>query len=311
MPQPSPSRPSAFKRQRVLIIGCGDVGRRVVALLQARVRVMALSRQPQQLADLRGAGLRVLRGDLDQAATLARLGGLADRVLHLAPPPTQGTLDQRTARALVALSRRRAPQSCIYASTSGVYGDAQGAWVEETRMPAPRTERAHRRCDAERRWRHWGRALALRHGTRSAILRVPGIYALDRVGGDPRERLRLGTPLPVRADATYTNHIHADDLARAAVLALWRAVPLRVYHVCDDTHWSVGHYYDWVADHFGLPRAPRISDLEAQTRLSAMQRSFLAESRRLSNHRLKLELGLRLRYPGVQQGLSVVAPQGS
>jgi nucleoside-diphosphate-sugar epimerase len=181
----------------------------------------------------------------------------------------------------------------VYASTSGVYGDAGGARFDETRAVDPATDRARRRVDAEARVRHHGRAF----GVRVSVLRVPGIYALDREGGDPRERVRRGTPLLMADDDVYTNHIHADDLARACVAALMRGAPQRVYHASDDSQMKMGEHFDAVADVFGLPRPPRLTRDEAAQTLSPAQMSFLAESRRLDNGRLHDELRLRLRYP--------------
>jgi len=302
---PSPVRHARFRQQRVLIVGCGDVGLRAARLMLApgHLRVLALTSQPARVPELRALGLVPLVGNLDDAATLARLGGLAQRVLHLAPPPSQGATDPRTARLLQALGRRGSPRSLVYGSTTGVYGDAQGARFDETRPVAPTTDRARRRVDAEAHVRWFGRQQAAR-GTRASILRIPGIYALDRVGGDPRERVRKGSPVLRAQDDVYTNHIHADDLARACVLALWRGRPGRVVHACDDTDLCMGDHFDAVADRFGLPRPPRLSRAEAGAVLSPMQLSFMSESRRLLNGRLKTELGLALHYPLVEDGLA-------
>jgi nucleoside-diphosphate-sugar epimerase len=302
---PSPVRHARFRQQRVLIVGCGDVGLRAARLMLApgHLRVLALTSQPARVPELRALGLVPLVGNLDDAATLARLGGLAQRVLHLAPPPSQGATDPRTARLLQALGRRGSPRSLVYGSTTGVYGDAQGARFDETRPVAPTTDRARRRVDAEAHVRWFGRQQAAR-GTRASILRIPGIYALDRVGGDPRERVRKGSPVLRAQDDVYTNHIHADDLARACVLALWRGRPGRVVHACDDTDLRMGDHFDAVADRFGLPRPPRLSRAEAMAVLSPMQLSFMSESRRLLNGRLKTELGLALHYPLVEDGLA-------
>jgi nucleoside-diphosphate-sugar epimerase len=277
----------------LLIVGCGDVGLRVLRLLRSRFRVLALTSSPARVAVLRAAGAVPLLGDLDDAASLGRLAALADAVLHLAPPPSHGNSDPRTQRLLQALARGRRVRCLVYASTSGVYGDAAGARFDETRAVNPQTDRARRRVDAEARVRHHGRAM----GVRASILRVPGIYALDREGGDPRERVRSGAPVLVAADDVYTNHIHADDLARACIAALQRGAPQRVYHASDDSEVLMGAHFDAVADAFGLARPPRLTRAEAALRLSPLQMSFLAESRRLDNRRLRRELCLRLRYP--------------
>ena len=315
MHQPPPHRHSRFRRSRILIVGCGDVGLRAAQRLLPRCRVLALTSSPERVATLRAAGITPLRGNLDDARSLARLAALAPRVLHLAPPPGQGVADPRTARLLQALARRGVGgagslRTLVYGSTSGVYGDAQGAWVDETRAVAPATDRGRRRVDAERRVRAFGQRLALRHGGAATVLRIPGIYALDREGGDPRERVRKGSPVLNAADDVFTNHIHADDLARACVLALWRARPGRALNVCDDTELCMGEHFDLVADRFGLPRPPRLSRAEAAQVLSPMQMSFMGESRRLHNRRMKAELGLVLRYPTVAEGLAQLLGAG-
>ncbi|MBT9597676.1 MAG: SDR family oxidoreductase [Vitreoscilla sp.] len=288
-----------FKRPRLLIIGCGDVGWRVLRLLGRAWSVRVLTRSVEPFDALREAGAVPLRGDLDDPRTLGRLAGLADAVLHLAPPPGQGPADPRTAALVRALARRPGPRCLVYASTSGVYGDCGGARFDESRPVAPATERAWRRADAESRLRWAGLAL----GWRVSLLRIPGIYALDREGGDPRDRVRRGSPVLVAEDDVYTNHIHADDLARACVAALHRGAPQRAYHVSDDGELKMGDHFDAVADACGLPRPPRISRAQAEAVMSPMQLSFLGESRRLDNRRLKRELRVRLRYPTVADAL--------
>jgi nucleoside-diphosphate-sugar epimerase len=283
----------------LLIVGCGDVGLRVLKLLRGRCRVLALTSSPARREALRLAGAIPLLGNLDDAATLGRLGGLADVVLHLAPPPPSGEQDSRTRNLLRALARGGRVRRIVYASTSGVYGDCVGARFDETRTPQPATARARRRVDAESQLRWYGQ----RAGVAVSLLRIPGIYAADRNGGHPRERLQRGTPLLRAEDDVYTNHIHADDLARACVAALHHALPQRVVHVSDDTELRMGEYFDLAADLCGLPRAPRIARAEAAAQLSPMQLSFMSESRRLVNLRLKRELKLRLRYPTVAEGL--------
>jgi nucleoside-diphosphate-sugar epimerase len=297
---PPPSRPALFRRPRLLIVGCGDVGLRVARQLAGRYRLRALTSQAGRRPALRAAGITPLPGDLDWPASLGRLAALAPRVLHLAPPPGQGATDTRTRALVQALARGGAVRRLVYGSTTGVYGDAQGAYFDETRPVAPATERARRRTDAEARLRWWGRA----GGVTVSLLRIPGIYALDRPGGHPRERLLRGTPVWRSDQDVHTNHIHADDLARACVLALHRGRPQRVLHASDDTELKMGDYFDFAADLCGLPRPPRVARDQAGTALSPLQLSFMNESRRLDNTRLKRELRLRLRYPTVKEGLA-------
>ena len=303
--------PARFRRQRLLIIGCGDVGLRVARARNAGLRVLALTSSPARVGELRAAGVTPLLGNLDAAATLARLGGLATRVLHLAPPPGQEQagprwwLDSRSTALARALRRRGLPRALVYASTSGVYGDCAGDWVAESRPVAPATPRALRRVNAERALRHLGRA-----GLRLSILRVPGIYAPDRAGGTPEARLRRGTPVLAAPDDVYTNHIHADDLARACVAALWRGQAQRAYNVADDSQLKMGDYFDLAADLYGLPRPPRVPRSQAQEQLPLSLLSFMSESRRLVTTRMARELRLRLRYPTVHTGLLPAGQRG-
>jgi len=291
--------PARFRRERVLLIGCGDVGLRVASRLRGRVRLLALTSSPDRVPALRERGLAVLQGNLDEPASIARLAGLATRVVHLAPPPDEGEADPRTAALLRALRLRVPPASLVYGSTTGVYGDCGGDKISESRPVAPRTSRARRRVDAERAVRFFGRSASVR----ATILRIPGIYAPDREGGTPRERLQRGTPVLRSEDDVFTNHIHADDLALALVAALWRGRPQRVVNAVDDTELKMGDWFDLAADFYGLPRPPRVSREEARQALPPTLLSFMSESRRLGNERLKRELRVRLRYPTVVQGL--------
>ncbi len=295
--------PARFRRERVLVVGCGDVGLRLARAQAGRVRLLALSSTPGRAPLLRASGITPLAGNLDQPDTLARLAGLATRVVHLAPPDPQAGgqwwRDKRTQALLLALRRRTPPRSLAYGSTSGVYGDCGGAHVDECRPVAPSTPRAQRRADAEGLVRHFGRAA----GVRAGVLRIPGIYANDREGGTPRERLLRGTPVLRPEDDVYTNHIHADDLARALLLALWRGAPQRVYNASDDTELKMGDYFDLAADLYGLARPPRLARSTAQSQLPLVLLSFMSESRRLVNQRMKQELRLRLRYQTVTEGL--------
>lgn len=314
--------PRRLRRPSLLVVGCGDVGRRLGAALAPRgsdrLRVVGVVRDPAQAARLREAGIVPLVADLDRRASLARLRALAHWMIDLAPPPDSGPDDPRTARLLAALragppgrssagARRRAPGAVprtgasprrwVYISTTGVYGDCAGARFDETRPTAPGSDRAGRRVDAERHFRAAARAGA----ARPALLRVPGIYAQDRL---PLERLRQRLPALSAGDDVYTNHVHADDLARIAWTAVFRGRPARVVHAVDDTDLKMGDYFDRVADAFGLPRPPRLARAELAARVSPVMLSFMSESRRLRNERLKRELRVRLRYPDVDHLLS-------
>ena len=295
--------PARFRQARLLIVGCGDVGQRVAQALNPRLRIMALTSSEERVPTLRSQGITPFLGNLDEPRTLLRLAGLATHVLHLAPPPPVGWTDPRTRVLTRALRLRTAPCAFVYGSTSGVYGDLQGAAALETLGTAAGTPRAVRRVHAEQTVRFLGRSSRRSGGIRSSILRIPGIYAPDRVGGTPKDRLLKGTPVLQDCDDVYTNHIHADDLARACIAALWRGKPQRIYNVNDDSNLKMGDYFDLAADLYDLPRPPRVPRSTAQDQLPLMLLSFMSESRQMDNTRMKQELKLKLRYPTVAAGL--------
>jgi len=290
---------------RLLVIGCGDVARRTLPLLARRYRIYALVRSLDGFLAAEFAAMKItpILGDLDQPASLRRLAGLADLLLHFAPPPEYGNLDTRTRHLIAAMQRGKIlPRRMVYISTSGVYGDCGGAWINETRRVAPASSRSQRRVDAEQQLRRW----AKRSGTCLSILRVPGIYAAERL---PLARIQRGDPVLRPADDVFTNHIHADDLAHCAIAALQRGRPNRVYHASDDSSSPGLHMADWydaIADAFALPHPPRVSRAQAQSVLSPMVLSFMGESRRLDNARLKNELRVYLTYPDIASGLVAI-----
>ena len=280
----------------LLLVGSGDIARRLLPLLRDQYRIYALLRDPKKTFDWRIEGVTPLVADLDDRRSLARLGGLADVVIHLAPPLAGSNQDTRTTHLLAALSNGIMPKRFIYISTSGVYGDCAGEEVSETHRLAPQSARAQLRVSAEQQVRAW----ASRNAVRASILRVPGIYASERL---PLERLRAGAPAIVAAEDSYTNHIHGDDLARIIVATLRRGKNNRVYHAVDDDEMKMGDYFDQVADAYRLPHPPRLARDEVQKLVSPGMWSFMAESRRLSNLRMKRELKVKLLYPTVGDAL--------
>jgi len=272
---------------------------RVAGLLKASSRLLALTSSSQRIETLQRSGMTPLLGNLDQAQTLRRLAGVATHVVHMAPPPLEGKTDPRTRALVLALRLRSLPSVLVYGSTTGVYGDCAGEWIDETRRLQPQTARAQRRVDAQ----DWINFLGQSGFPRTQVLRIPGIYAIDREGGTPRERLLRGTPVLQSKEDVYTNHIHADDLARATVLAMWRGKPLRPMNICDQANMKMGDYMDSVAAMWGLAKPPRISREQANLQLSPMVMSFLNESRRIRADRMTQELRLRLHYPTVMDGL--------
>jgi nucleoside-diphosphate-sugar epimerase len=288
---------------RILLIGCGDVALRTANLLRGRARLYGLVRRADDAPRLRERGIVPMVGDLDAPRTLARIAVSPDAVLHFAPPPSDGRDDPRTMHLCAALAKaRRIPRRFVYVSTSGVYGDCAGARVAETRARRPQSPRAVRRVAAEDRLRAWAAAQRVS----LAIVRAPGIYADTRL---PLDRLRHETPVLQDADDVYTNHIHADDLARACVAALFHGRPNRAYNASDDAELKMGAWLDLVAAAHHLPRPPRVSWEEAESRIAPLLLSFMHESRRLSNARMKRELRVRLRFATPQAMLADAAPR--
>jgi len=297
--------PRRLRRPTLLVVGCGDVGLRLIAQRGGhpdRLRIIATARRPEQLAAIRKAGAIPLACNLDDRRSLTRLRALSNWLVHLAPPPAEGAGDRRTRWLAAACAQRFAawaPARLAYVSTTGVYGDCEGAQIDETRWLRPSNPRSARRVAAEQTLRAYGR----RTGARVSLLRAPGIYAEDRL---PFERLRQGQPALLADEDVFTNHIHANDLANASWLALFRSRGGRSFNVCDDTDLKMGDYFDVVADATGLPRPPRMSRAEVATRVSPMMLSFMRDSRRIANTRMKRELRLRLRVPDVHALLALL-----
>lgn len=282
--------------RRLLIIGCGDVALRAVKRFLPACRIYALTHTPARAEDLRRLGITPIIGDLDHPESLSKLAGLAHCVMHFAPPQSAGDIDQRTHNLLAVLDRGEIlPQRLVYISTTGVYGNCDGHWVEETRSPHPTTARAKRRLSAETQLREWG----IRRGVTVSILRVPGIYSSERL---PLARLKNGTPTLIESEDSFTNHIHAEDLARVAAAAMYRGKPGRIYNATDDSNIKMGDWFDLLATRFNLPKPRRITRAQAQTEITPSLLSFLNESRRVSNKRLKRELRVRLAFPDVDAG---------
>lgn len=265
--------------------------------------VMGLARSESSAQRLANFNIAHCRGDLDAPDTLSGLPGLTGIVYYFAPPPSTGNDDPRLQAFLAALPQDSPPTRIVYISTSGVYGDSHGAWIDEDWPLQPTSDRGKRRLAAENRLRQWGE----QHAVPIVILRAPGIYGPDRL---PLERIRQGIPVLNEQDAPWSNRIHADDLAAACLAAARRGKPGHAYNVSDGNPTTMTDYFWHIADNFGLPRPPAISMIEAQTVLSPNMLSFLTESRRLSNRRLIEELGVTLAYPDLASGLAACRANG-
>lgn len=276
--------------KKLLIIGLGDVARRALPLLREEWGVVATQRQLHCVT-----GVSCLNLDLDapDAGAFGVLPSDVDAVLYTAPPQNHGVVDVRMAAVLAHwLAHGGAPKHVVYISTTGVYGDCGGAWVDERATLSPESGRAQRRVDAEQQLR----AFVAQTGATLTILRAPGIYALERL---PVDRVRRGVPVLSEAEDGFSNHIHADDLAMMCVAALNKPCGVVAYNACDDVPMKMGEWFTRLAQAANLPVPPRMSRSELERAVPPLQWSFMRESRRLSNEGIKRDLGVVLRYPSV------------
>ena len=279
-----------------LIVGCGYLGVRLArSLTQQGDPVSGLVRSSESVGRLEQEGIQPLQLDLDRPSSVD-IGLVGSDLYYLAPPPPRGRLESRVENLISCFGVWGSPRRVLYISTSGVYGDCSGAWVDERWPVRPQTDRARRRWDGERRFRAWREA----GGGELVIVRVAGIYGPDRL---PLERLRQGLPL-VRGDqAPYSNRIHVDDLVKVCKAAMGRGADGEVYNASDGYPTTMTDYFTRLADLTGLPRPPLISMPEAAQRLSPGMMSYLRESRRLDNRKIREGLGVELDYPGLETGL--------
>lgn len=291
--------------QKICISGCGDIGIRVATQLQAlgnqAVEIYGLVRRSQAQDRLRALNITPIIVDLDCLGPDQVLPTRDAVIFHFVPPPTSGQCDPRIRALLSACERDGNPTKVILLSTTAVYGDCQGQWIDESVPVNPQTDRGRRRLDAEIALKKW----ATRHAIPYVILRVSGIYGPGRL---PIERLKKGLPILREDQAPFSNRIHQDDLATVCVAAAERAPNGSIYNVCDGHPSTMSHYFKSIARALGLPAPPEIDYEQAKQQLSAGMFSYLSESRRLSNARMLDELKISLRYPDLATGLAELKP---
>jgi len=281
----------------IFIIGFGDIGQRVARLERQEGRkTTALTRTPKQLPDI-----LFVPGDLDHPETLKKLPTGNRLVCYFAPPAAEGTTDQRMQNWLASLKPDSLPQKIIYISTTGIYGNQDGAWVDENTPPKPQTARAKRRLDVEQKLKRWSRT----HNIPVVILRVAGIYSPEQL---PVEAIRQRRPVLRPSEAPCSNRIHADDLARVCFAAAHHhtGTGVTIYNATDGQASTMTDYFHTIADTLGLPRCPEVTREEAEKLLSPTMLSYLNESRRIDNDKMLQELGITLRYPDLAAGLAAL-----
>ena len=261
--------------------------------------VSAMVRTVESADRLNEEGIVAVSADLQSQCPPEKF--LAGRVLYwFAPPQPESDEDRRLRHfAECAQDAGEWPSRVVLISTTGVYGDCQGDWVTEDRALTPITGRARRRVDAERTMRDWCRL----NDVPVVALRVPGIYGAGKL---PLKRLRAGLPVLAPELAPWSNRVHVEDLISACLAAARIADPLPVYNISDGHPSTMSDFFFRVADAAGLPRPPVVDRQEATAALSAEMRSYLAESKRIDNTPMREHLGVDIRYPDLESGLSAL-----
>lgn len=283
--------------QDVTIIGCGDIGRRVGKMfLEQGCQVLALVRSEEKAGELRAKGFATLIGDLDCRQDAPAIPLQGTRLFYFMPPQGGGKSDYRMLNFCRSLSPGNAPSKVVYISTSGVYGDCGGALVTEETPLNPQTARAQRRASAESQLQEQAQRL----GFELVILRVTGIYGPGRL---PVARVMQGHPVLKPEEAPFTNRIHSLDLVQICLAAMERGEDGDIFNVCDGQQSSMTEYFTAIAEMHDLPRPKQISMAEAEQEMNPLMLSYLKESRRMSNRKLKEKLAIELRYPTLEAGL--------
>lgn len=294
--------------KNVFIVGCGDIGERIAGLCQVKkygaekVAASGLVRSAESVMRLQQAGIEPVQRDLAKADDLHNLPTTVAIIFYLAPPPSEGETDPLIRQFLAAISashikENRQPEKLVLLSTTAVYGDCQGEWVDETHPVNPQTARGRRRLDAEQAVREWSEKTSVP----VVILRVGGIYGPGRL---PIARIKKGLPILNESESPFTNRIHQDDLAQVCVAAAERGKSGEIYNVSDGQPSTMSRYFKDIARAFDLPLPPEVSLAEAQQVMSAGMLSYLSESRRLDNSKMVEGLGVVLRYSNLEVGLS-------
>lgn len=287
------------------IIGCGYIGKKVANNLNKKKRkTVCFVKTEQSKKECESMGLQATQFNLDATdldlADEFKFGLSQSKVAYFSPPPPVGKTDTRIAHFIYALeSLDLPPEKIVLISTTGVYGDCNGEWIDESRTLNPQADRAYRRVDAEEQLKVYCEKAQVPY----IVFRVPGIYASDKL---PLKRITSGEPIVSAEDSGFTNRIHADDLAAFCVEALISNVETGVYNCCDGQPSTMNDYFMKVADALGKQRPDEISLQQAQQELSAGMLSYLAESKRISNKKLLTHFETQLRFPDLDAGLKSI-----
>lgn len=286
----------------IIIAGCGYIGKLLAReLVDQQYSVLGLVNSVNSVRQCEQLSIDCQQLDFDDLPSLRQLqlNAQARRIIYLAPPPASGRQDSRLKNFLASIANQR-PEKFVLISTTGVYGDCDGRWVDERAPVNPQVDRARRRADAEQQ----AQAFCQAHNIPLVILRVPGIYGPGKL---PLARIESGAPIVNQQDSPYTNRIHACDLVMICRIALLDNKITGIYNCSDGHPGTMYEYFIKVADASQLPRPPAISLQQAQQQLSAGMLSYMAESRRISNKKLLKDFTISLKYPDLDAGLQAGA----
>jgi nucleoside-diphosphate-sugar epimerase len=287
--------------KRALIVGCGYTGMHLAARLKEMdVRVVGTTRREARAAGLEAAGIEPLVGELCGKETLRRIDELGpELVAYFVPPQAE---DDPLPKVLAATAR--APlEAFLYASSTVVYGDRGGDWVDETTMVKPESPEAEARHEAERICVE----AAWSYQTPTRICRITGIYGPGRTF---RKMLESGDYVLIKGHDSWVSRIHVDDLVTALLAAWKRGGDGRVYNLVDDEPHRASEFANLAADLQGLPRPEWIEELEACKQLGEERLRRKLANKRVRSVRLKDDLEVELRYPTYREGLPAAVSEG-
>ena len=287
------------------IIGCGYIGKKIARGISHEMgELRCYINTGYSKKSLESSGVQAYQFDLDKensGLSQEQVQGFSNsHIAYLVPPPRNGVVDTRMSHFISLLEGLKTPpESILLISTTGVYGDCKGEWIDEARELNPQAQRAVRRVSAEEQLR----AYVKKYAVSFTVFRVPGIYAADKL---PLKRLGSGEPIVRAADSGFTNRIHADDLTAFCIEALVSDVTSGIYNCCDGHPSTMNDYFMKVADTVGIERPAEISLQQAKAELSAGMMSYLAESKRISNKKLLDNFKTQMKYPDLEAGLKNV-----
>lgn len=278
----------------IAIIGCGHIGKLLAQqLLKKNIYVTGYVSSDSSYSECKNRNISCKIIDLDKP--LEDIGLTGQRLIYLAPPPRSGKKDTRMTNFLNSIAKQ-SPKKFVLISTTGVYGNCQGEWINESAPIKPNADRAYRRADAEQQTLQF----CQQQNIPLVILRVPGIYG---PGKAPVARIKSGQAIVNKQDSPFTNRIHAVDLVNICEEALLNENITGTYNATDGNPSTMYEYFTGVAKALNLPIPPAISLAEAQQQLSAGMLSYMEESRRIDNKKLLKNFDIFLQYPDLKAGL--------